>query len=317
MLLVLLKRLPPQLFARLSCVCQSWRSTCTVVILALKQDLSLGSEAVPIPCRNEVDHDPVPCIVYTVSCTADACTLRRLQSCDSAHCLCSGVSDCRTAEGCTCVVAMDGILPYDDAGRLLSLVNTPSLHLAEEPRAQVIFECTSHCACNASCRNRVVSRGLQKRVEVFKTHSRGWGLRSCEKISRGTFVCEYAGEIINSAEADRRRAQRGTARNYIMCVREHVSGGRVLRTTIDPTTRGNVGRFINHSCEANLSVHIVRAGSLVPRVALFARRDINVAEELTMSYGEADCTDVAHRIHPCLCGAHNCKGVLPSQTSFD
>ena len=35
--------------------------------------------------------------------------------------------------------------------------------------------------------------------------SQGWGVRAGEAISRGTFVCEYIGEVLDEQEARNRR----------------------------------------------------------------------------------------------------------------
>lgn len=32
----------------------------------------------------------------------------------------------------------------------------------------------------------------------------GWAVRAAEFIPRGTFVCEYVGEVLNDSEANRR-----------------------------------------------------------------------------------------------------------------
>ena len=91
-------------------------------------------------------------------------------------------------------------------------------------------------------------------------------------------------------------------------------GELVLRTIVDPARVGNAGRFINHSCAPNLAPHPVRVGSLVPRLALFATRDLEAGEELTFAYGDAtsppDSTGSA-ALRPCLCGAAACRGTLP------
>ena len=80
--------------------------------------------------------------------------------------------------------------------------------------------------------------------------------------------------------------QRRAVPNYIFVVREHSRSG-TWRTIIDPTHTGNVGRFANHSCDPNLAVHLVRVASLVPRIALFASRDVPALAELTISYGDS------------------------------
>lgn len=49
-----------------------------------------------------------------------------------------------------------------------------------------------------------MQKGLTHRFEVFKTLDKGWGVRSLRVIQKGSFVCEYVGEIITDAEADKR-----------------------------------------------------------------------------------------------------------------
>lgn len=74
--------------------------------------------------------------------------------------------------------------PYDGKG---CLVNWPT--------GTPIYECNSNCQCDTSCRNRVLQKGVTVLMEVYKTKSRGWGVRCLEPIPRGKFVCEYTGEV--------------------------------------------------------------------------------------------------------------------------
>ncbi|KAL3661694.1 hypothetical protein V7S43_013453 [Phytophthora oleae] len=83
------------------------------------------------------------------------------------------------------------------------------------------------------------------------------------------------------------------ALNYVLSLREHVAhqGSSelhfdVVRTNVDASSSGNFTRFFNHSCTPNLEVAAVRVESFVPRLALFARRHIEIGEELTFDYGE-------------------------------
>ena len=41
-------------------------------------------------------------------------------------------------------------------------------------------------------------------MELYKTQLTGWGVRALQEIPKGTFVCEYVGEIITDKEADQR-----------------------------------------------------------------------------------------------------------------
>jgi hypothetical protein len=60
-----------------------------------------------------------------------------------------------------------------------------------------------------------------------------------------------------------------------------------LLTIIDPTLFGNIGRYLNHSCDPNIHVLPVRINSLVPRAAMFALRNIQAGEELVYDYGSS------------------------------
>jgi SET domain-containing protein len=83
-----------------------------------------------------------------------------------------------------------------------------------------------------------------------------------------------------------------------------------------------VGRFINHSCEPNLQILLTRINSLIPTAALFAKRDIEINEELTFDYagGMSDHSDDTQEINiirkKCLCGSQYCKGFLPFDQSL-
>lgn len=218
---------------------------------------------------------------------------------------------------------------YDTSGKLLNLIRTDSY-------SSPVFECNALCSCSDACSNRVVQRGLRLKLEVFSTKNKGWGVRTLERIPNGTFVCEYAGEVISFAEARRRQlAQKSMDHNYIIAVREHAGSGSTTETFVDPAAVGNVGRFINHSCQPNLIMLPVRVHSLVPRLALFAIRNVDVQEELTFDYSGgyhnrtpeallSSQSDAASQVSgpdgplrkTCHCGAKNCAQSLPLDLSI-
>lgn len=69
----------------------------------------------------------------------------------------------------------------------------------------MLFECNPACDCNRiTCNNRVIQHGLTQRFQLFRTKGKGWGLRTLRHIPKGTYVCEYVGEIISDSEADHR-----------------------------------------------------------------------------------------------------------------
>ncbi|NXN85634.1 SETMR methyltransferase, partial [Bombycilla garrulus] len=199
----------------------------------------------------------------------------------------------------------------------------------EQPFSGPVFECNSLCECGERCQNRLVQRGLGLSLQVFRTRCKGWGVRALQPIPGGSFVCEYAGEVLGPAEA-RRRAKARSPRepNYILALREHLHDGRVMETFVDPTRVGNVGRFLNHSCEPNLFMVPVRVDSMVPKLALFAAADIAAGEELTYDYsGRFNNLPEASRERkpleeenglrkPCYCGSRSCASFLPWDSSL-
>ncbi|KAF3689473.1 Histone-lysine N-methyltransferase SETMAR [Channa argus] len=230
-------------------------------------------------------------------------------------------------ESCCCLQAHGQA--YDITGTMLDLNRTDTGY------SSPVFECNVLCSCSDSCSNRVVQRGLRLRLEVYRTRNRGWGVRTLEPIKHGTFVCEYAGEVISFDEARHRQlAQKSEENNYIIAVREHAGTGSIIETFVDPDMVGNVGRFLNHSCLPNLFMLPVRVHSMVPRLALFAGRDIDAQEELTFDYSggysnqppaellstksdvamQASSTNGLQR-KVCRCGAKNCSQFLPLDLS--
>lgn len=91
----------------------------------------------------------------------------------------------------------------------------------------LVYECNHMCSCNKTCPNRVLQNGIRVKLEVFKTKNKvvlsnfhcfyylmltpllvdiqGWAVRAREPILRGTFVCEYIGEVLDEQEANKRR----------------------------------------------------------------------------------------------------------------
>src|SRR5688500_13663773 len=76
-----------------------------------------------------------------------------------------------------------------------------------------------------------------------KIHGRGVYAR--KDIPKGTRLIEYAGEIVSSAEADRRYNDDKMAKHHTFLF--------ILnsRWCIDAAVGGNIARYINHSCDPN------------------------------------------------------------------
>ena len=193
------------------------------------------------------------------------------------------------------MVQGDGGVCYGGDGRLLPTFT----------HGNPIFECNAACQCKGDCHNRVVQRGIAARLQVFKTFHKGWAVRSLTRIPRGSFVCEYVGEVITTDEAERRGIEYDK-QGFSTLFDLDMGGVETCEYTIDATYRCGVARFLNHSCAPNVRQTAVWVDNLslqVHRLAFFALRDIEPLEELTFDYKYEE----GERTMQCHCGAPNCR----------
>ncbi|XP_063751614.1 histone-lysine N-methyltransferase SUV39H1b isoform X3 [Eleginops maclovinus] len=149
---------------------------------------------------------------------------------------------------------------------------------------QPIYECNSQCRCSSDCPNRVVQKGIQVDLCIFKTENgRGWGVRTLQHIKKNTFIMEYVGEIITNEEAERRGHVYDCQGSTYLFDLDYVEDVY----TVDAAHQGNISHFVNHSCNPNLQVFNVFINNIderLPRIALFSTRAIRSGEELTFDY---------------------------------
>ncbi|PAA59653.1 hypothetical protein BOX15_Mlig018572g2 [Macrostomum lignano] len=170
------------------------------------------------------------------------------------------------------------------------------------------YEChPSVCLAGERCQNRRFVTRAYPPQQVFRTSDgRGWGLRACAAIAKGDFVNEYVGDLIDPDEAQRRleAASAAGVREFYMLTLDK-------QRVIDAGPRGNISRFLNHSCDPNLQACKWSVGGDL-RIGLFALRDISPGEELTFNYRFQWFGDDGNgeRQLACRCGAKNCAGFL-------
>ena len=88
--------------------------------------------------------------------------------------------------------------------------------------------------------------------QVFQTsEGKGWGVRTLEALEKGTFVCEYVGEVVTNQELDERNEEfSGDRHTYPVLLDADWASERFLKDEealcLDATKFGNVARFINH-----------------------------------------------------------------------
>lgn len=186
--------------------------------------------------------------------------------------------------GCDCKEGCNGraknccyfnnLFPYIKKGRVNIIQGIP------------IYECNKLCTCDETCRNRVVQHGRKVPLCIFRTSTGcGWGVKTLRKIYAGEFVCEYVGEVVTFDEAERRgKGYDAEGRTYLFDLDFNSAD---FPYTVDAATYGNVAHFINHSCDPNLGVWAVWVNCLdpnLPKLALFAIKEIEKGEELTFDY---------------------------------
>ncbi|GJN21999.1 hypothetical protein PR202_gb09524 [Eleusine coracana subsp. coracana] len=125
----------------------------------------------------------------------------------------------------------------------------------------------AHCSPEKCDHVSIFDRSYENLVDIYGTPMRGrfaydengkiilqgWAIRAAEPIPRGTFVCEYIGEVVKGNDVMRnaeREAKVGCS--YQLNITSQIDRERVhaigtVLYMIDATRYGNVSRFINHS----------------------------------------------------------------------
>ncbi|KAM6564508.1 hypothetical protein CsatB_024506 [Cannabis sativa] len=247
----------------------------------LDQSLSLDAQSFQLGC----------------TCPHGTCSPK---TCDHVYLFDNDYDDAKDIYG----KSMRGRFPYNDRGRII----------LEE--GYLVYECNQMCSCPRTCPNRVLQNGVRVKLEVYKTEKKGWAVRAGEAILRGTFICEYIGEVLDEHEANMRRKRYGKEGcSYIYEIDSHVNDmSRLIecqaRYAIDATQYGNVARFINHSCLPNLVSHQVLVESMDcqrAHIGLYANQDISLGEELTYDYRYALLPGEGYL---CQCETPVCRGRL-------
>ena len=131
---------------------------------------------------------------------------------------------------------------------------------------------------------------MSGRLKVKKSKIYGKGCFALTHFPARKKIATYAGELIKgSRKIQARIKQQAETAVKIITLDDD--------TAIDGAVGGNETAYINHSCDPNAFIRIVPG----LKVAIFARRDIQPGEELTIDYRDPDHPEVCH------CGAANCR----------
>ncbi|XP_054709302.1 histone-lysine N-methyltransferase SETD2-like [Uloborus diversus] len=165
----------------------------------------------------------------------------------------------------------------------------------------LMIECGSRCETGDACSNKRFQKRLYAKVEPFKTDKKGWGLRLLEDIPRGTFVIEYVGEVLSRHGFKQRvkeYAREKSNHYYFMALKSD--------EIIDATKKGNLSRFMNHSCNPNCETQKWTCNGEL-RIGFFAKTDLKASSELTFDY---QFERYGRQAQNCFCGSDSCTGYI-------
>ncbi|XP_057798192.1 probable inactive histone-lysine N-methyltransferase SUVR2 [Salvia miltiorrhiza] len=332
--------------------CQITRSIHDVV------DIAKGQEKFAITVVNEVndEHPPSFCYIRQSAIYQNAYANFSLARIGDHSCCSTCSGDCLSLSiPCACshesggefAYTADGLVKEELLNECISMNRDPKKHCQffckecplERSKCEDIIEpCKGHllrnfvkecwikCGCNVQCGNRVVQRGISRKLQVFMTpEGKGWGLRTLEDLPKGAFVCEYVGEVLTNAELFERvlRSRAGEKHSYPVLLDADWCAEGVLKDEealcLDATYYGNVARFINHKCyDSNLveiPVEVETPDHHYYHLAFFTSRKVKAMEELTWDYG-IDFDDHEHPIKAfrCQCGSKFCRNIKRSRS---
>lgn len=108
---------------------------------------------------------------------------------------------------------------------------------------------------------------LVNRKLAVKRAVTGLGLFALTPLRANKKIIEYIGPIITSEEASKSNSK------YLFELDDN--------RTIDGSSRKNIARYINHSCEPN-----AKAFTTGKRIWIWLLRNLKAGEEITIDYGE-------------------------------
>uniref|UniRef100_M4FGG9 SET domain-containing protein n=1 Tax=Brassica campestris TaxID=3711 RepID=M4FGG9_BRACM len=313
------------------------------------RDITKGSESVEISLVDEVGTEHVPKFTYiphniVYQSAYVHVSLARISDDD---CCVSCKGDCLLADfPCACARETGGEYAYSKDGLLKEEFLDTCLKMKKAPDSfskfycqdcplerddgkceghlirKFIKECWRKCGCDMMCGNRVVQRGIRCQLQVYFTQEgKGWGIRTLQDLPKGTFVCEYIGEILTNTELyDRNIRSTSERHTYPVTLDADWGSEKDLKDEealcLDATVCGNVARFVNHRCEdANLidiPVQIETPDRHYYHIAFFTIRDVKAMDELTWDY-LIDFHDESHPVKAfrCCCGSELCRDKKP------
>lgn len=300
-------------------------------------DISKGREHHKIPALSYIRNDYAPDDFHYVNQYIH-CEPIDINTSISQMYSCNCEQDC--ADGsCLCSSSHKHGRCYDSKGRLNSEYNFTM--------PEAIYECNISCKCNGKlCRNRVIQLGTKGRFALFRTKSRGWGVKTLTDLKCGSFIGVYSGELISTKDSTMRADDTYlfnlSNSNVSNSCQEEISDSAdndanqddenndkievgqdaqpeskvdkqasIKSYVCDAKRYGNFTRFINHSCEPNvigIKSYTTHQDTRFPYIAFFTNCYLPANSELTLNYGDNYWLIKCKRdaVH-CLCKKESCR----------
>src|SRR5690606_27102744 len=159
------------------------------------------------------------------------------------------------------------------------------------------------------CVSTTASEMQKKKIEARKSPSHGNGVFAIAPIRKGERIIQYRGKLRTHDEVDEEYGDEDEdGHTFLFTLNDHY--------VIDANIRGNVARWINHSCDPNCESEVEEDPKGRPekdKVFIVALRNIRPGEELTYNYGivlDEPHTPKLKKLWGCRCGAKNCTGTM-------
>eukprot|EP00897_Mesotaenium_endlicherianum_P002815 jgi/Mesen1/2561/ME000162S01684 len=181
-------------------------------------------------------------------------------------------------------------------------------------KAESASDGSTACPCSRDCicayafapLDFVLTLSMSIRSDKIITEKCGWGVETGEAIAGGDFIVEYLGEVIDDATCEQRlwdMKERGQTNFFLV----ELSRDWV----IDASYKGNIARFVNHSCQPNCELQKWEMDGEM-RIGIFAKHDIARGTQLTYDY---QFIPFGVERKACHCGAPRCRGQLGARPS--
>eukprot|EP01133_Synstelium_polycarpum_P008447 gene8447-9937_t len=162
------------------------------------------------------------------------------------------------------------------------------------------YECDKEsCFWGEKCQNMRFQQLKYAQIVPFNAAKKGWGLKAVRTIADKDFIIEYCGEVITKEVCLQRMLELESEKYFYFLTLDS-------KECLDASRKGNIARFINHSCDPNCETQKWNVDGEI-RIGIFAIKDIPAGTELTFDYNYERFGTSKQK---CYCGASNCRGYL-------